>query len=73
MDGTLDRAVEQQKRTIVPNNYQNIHLTPQISKTIEKFIGYMFTRIMSLTVCVGTNQFVYQKARGHETHWLSWC
>ena len=50
--------------SFVPGNYRGIHLTPQISKAMERFIGSMFTTITSLPACVGPNQFAYQKARG---------
>ena len=50
--------------SFVPGNYRGIHLTPQISKAMERFIGSMFTTIISLPACVGPNQFAYQKARG---------
>ena len=50
--------------SFVPGNYRGIHLTPQISKAMERFIGSMLTTITSLPACVGPNQFAYQKARG---------
>ena len=50
--------------SFVPGNYRGIHLTPQISKAMERFIGSMFTTITSTPACVGPNQFAYQKARG---------
>ena len=50
--------------TFVPRNYIAIHLTPQISKAMERFLGSMISTYASLPACVGPNQFAYQKARG---------
>ena len=47
-----------------PGNYRGIHLTPQISKAMERFLGLMIAPYMSAPVCIGHNQFAYQKARG---------
>ena len=50
--------------TFIPGNYRGIHLTPQISKAMERFLGSMISTYVSLPACVGPNQFAYQKARG---------
>lgn len=47
-----------------PGNYRGIHLTPQVSKAMERFLGSMVVTFMSLPAIAGTNQFAYQKARG---------
>ena len=50
--------------TFIPGNYRCIHLTPQISKGMERFLGSMISSYVSQPDCVGPNQFAYQKARG---------
>ncbi len=53
------------KRAVfLPGNYRGIHLTPQLSKAMERFIGSMVVSFVSLPACVGPNQFAYQKERG---------
>ena len=47
-----------------PGNYRGIHLTPQVSKAMERFLGSMVVTFMSLPAIAGPNQFAYQKARG---------
>ena len=48
----------------MPGKYRGIHLTPQLSKVMERFLGSMVVTFMSLFVNVGAIQFAYQKARG---------
>ena len=43
-------------------NHRKIHLTAQISKAMERFLGSMVTTLTSMPACVGPNQFAYQKA-----------
>ena len=45
-------------------NYRGSHLTPQISKGMDRFLGSMISPYVSQPACVGPNQFAYQKARG---------
>ena len=48
----------------LPGKYRGIHLTSQLSKVMERFLGSMVLTFMSLPVNVGPNQFAYQKQRG---------
>ena len=48
----------------VPGNYSGIHLTPQIYMAMERFLGYMITKLTSLPANIGANQFAYQRERG---------
>ena len=45
-------------------NYSGIHLTAQISKAMERFLGTMVVTFVSLPANVGPNQFAYQRAKG---------
>ena len=46
--------------TFMPDNYRGVHLTPQLSKAMERFIGIMMMPFMSLPRCIGEHQFAYQ-------------
>ena len=50
--------------SFVHGNYRGIHMTPQISKAMERFLGSMLTALTSMLACVGPNPFAYQKCRG---------
>ena len=47
-----------------PGNYRGIHLTAQVSKAMERFLGSLVVTFMSLPANAGPNQFAYQRARG---------
>ena len=47
-----------------PGNYRGIHLTAQISKAMERFLGSMVMTFACLPTNIGPNQFAYQKSRG---------
>ena len=65
MYGALDRAAVQQKGALfVLGNYRGIHLTPQIPKAMERFLGSMIRNLTSLPANIGANQFAYQRERG---------
>ena len=45
-------------------NYRGIHLTPQISKVMERVVGKFFLPFMLATGAYGPNQFAYTPKRG---------
>ena len=45
-------------------NYRGIHLTSQISKAAERFIGNVFVPFLETSIAYGPNQFAYLKGRG---------
>ena len=45
-------------------NYRGIHLTPQLSKVIERLIGKLFRPHLQKPMCCGENQFAYLPERG---------
>ena len=47
-----------------PGNYRGIHITAQVSKAMERFLGSLVVTFMSLPANAGPNQFAYQRARG---------
>ena len=47
-----------------PSNYRGIHLTPQLSKAAERFIGSLFMPFLFSSCAFGKNQFAYTPARG---------
>ena len=50
----------------VPSNYRGIHLTNQLSKVVERFIGQLFLpRIQELGL-FGPRQFAYSKGRSYK-------
>jgi hypothetical protein len=48
----------------LPENYRGIHLTSQLSKAMERYIGGLFGQYFVDTVSFGQNQFAYTKGRG---------
>ena len=46
-----------------PGNYRGIHLTPQISKVMERLLGTLFLPYLEATGAYGPNQFAYRKKR----------
>ena len=49
--------------SFVPCNYRGIHLTPQISQAMERFLGSMIANLMCAPANIGANQFAYQRER----------
>ena len=47
-----------------PNNYRGVHLTPQLSKVVERALGSFFMPYLEETGAYGANQFAYTKKRG---------
>ena len=46
-------------------NYRGIHLTPQISKVVERILAHLFITPLVRSVCIfGPNQFAYTRNRG---------
>ena len=44
-------------------NYRGIHLTPQISKVMERLVGKLFLPFLEKSGAFGSNQFAYRKQR----------
>ena len=49
-----------------PSNYRGIHLTPQISKVVERIIGQTFLRWISENEKMGSHQYAYTEKRSHK-------
>ena len=47
-----------------PNNYRGIHLTPQLSKIVERILGGLFLPYLESIETCGPNQFAYRRERG---------
>ena len=47
-----------------PNCYRGIHLTAQMSKAMERYVGKLFLPYLENTLAYGPNQFAYAKGRG---------
>ena len=45
-------------------NYRGIHLTAQLSKAMERYIGKLFIPYVMTDRIVGANQFAYREKRG---------
>ena len=46
-----------------PKNYRGVHLTPQLSKVIERIFSCMCTAFLEVTDAYGRNQFAYTRNR----------
>ena len=64
LDDTLDSPSIQERRGIPAGDLQRVHLTAQVSKAMERFLGSLVVTFVSLPVNAGPNQFAYQRARG---------
>ena len=60
-----------------PSNYRGVHLTPQISKVVERIVGQTFLRWISANEKMGSHQYAYTEKRSHKdalainvTSWL---
>ncbi len=58
-------------------NYRGVHLTPQLSKVVERAVGSMVLPWLECTQAYGPSQFAYTKGRGYKDvlavnicHWL---
>ena len=47
-----------------PGNYRGIHLTPQLSKVMERLLKLLYDPYLSTTCAFGQNQFAYSVGRG---------
>ena len=47
-------------------NYRGIHLTPQLSKVVERAVGSLFLPWLEATGAYGPNQYAYAKHRGYK-------
>ena len=47
-----------------PKNYRGVHMTAQLAKVLERFIGLIFLPVLSCEKSIGENQFAYVKERG---------
>ena len=59
------------------NNYRGVHLTPQLSKVVERAVGSLVLPWLECTQAYGPNQYAYAKGRGYKDvlavnvyHWL---
>ena len=48
-----------------PSNYRGVHLTCQLSKIIERVLGYFCTGFFEASFAYGPNQFAYHRHRGY--------
>ena len=58
-------------------NYRGVHLTPQLSKVVERAVGSLVLPWLECTHAYGPNQYAYAKGRGYKDvlavnvcHWL---
>ncbi len=47
-------------------NYRGVHLTPQLSKVVERAIGSLFIPWLESVEAFGANQFAYSKGKGYK-------
>ena len=47
-------------------NYRGVHLTPQLSKVVERSLGTLFIPWLESSGAYGPNQFAYSKGKGHK-------
>ena len=47
-------------------NYRGVHLTPQLSKVIERTLGSLFLPRLQAAGAYGPNQYAYSKGRSHK-------
>ena len=47
-------------------NYRGVHLTPQLSKVVERAIGSLFVPWMEQTEAFGPHQYAYTKGKGYK-------
>ena len=52
------------KNVYNPENYRGIHLTPQLSKVVERLLKLLYDPYLSATCAFGQNQFAYSIGRG---------
>ena len=57
-------AIYKKKEVFNPKNYRGVHMTPQVAKVMERFVGSLFLPSLSSEVSIGENQFAYCKQRG---------
>jgi hypothetical protein len=64
------------KAVFDPKNYRGVHLTPQLSKVVERLLGRFLLPFFEATEAYGPNQFAYAKGKGckdaHATNVLQW-
>ena len=56
--------LHRRKSKAEPGNYRGIHLTPQLSKVIERLIGLHIQPYLESSFAYGPNQFAYSRERG---------
>ena len=57
-------AIYKKKSVFDPKNYRGVHMTAQLAKVIERFLGTIFIERLSAPLIIGPNQFAYIKNRG---------
>ena len=48
------------------NNYRGVHLTPQLSKVVERVLGTLFLPWLQASDAFGPNQYAYAKGRSYK-------
>jgi hypothetical protein len=64
MAATLGGSTAQEKSVFDAGNYRGIHLTAQLSKTVERIVKDLYVPYLTSSVGFGPNQFAYTKGRG---------
>ena len=64
LGATLGSPFFQEKEPWAPTNYRGVHLTSQVSKTVERLLQKSFGSFLSTAESAGMNQFAYRKERG---------
>ena len=64
LEGTLDSAALQEESSVGPFQYRGVHLTPQLSKVVERVLGDYWLQYLDATRAYGPNQFTYTTKRG---------
>ena len=59
-------ALHKKRSTFDPSNYRGVHLTPVLSKVVERVLGEGFLGFLECSGAFGENQFAYRKKRGYK-------
>ena len=57
-------AIYKKKSVCDPKNYRGVHMTAQLAKVLERFLGGLFLPQLSREIVIGPNQFAYVQKRG---------
>ena len=56
--------LHKKKAVFDAKNYRGLHITPQLSKVVERLLGVPLLAFLEATDAYGLNQFAYRKQRG---------